>query len=183
MSAEKTKMLAGELYDASDEELVAERLFARTLCHELNTLDPSSTVRRQQILASLFRSEVRVSINPPFFCDYGYNIELGENAYFNVNCVVLDVVRVRVGKNTLFGPGVHIYAASHPMTADDRRTGLEFGRPVSIEDDVWVGGGVIICPGVTIGAGAVVGAGSIVTRDMPSGTFAAGNPCRVIRRL
>ncbi len=183
MRTEKQKMLAGELYNANDPELASERLRARTICDQLNASEPSVSLRRSELLASLFGYATDACINPPFFCDYGYNIELGANAYFNVNCVVLDVVSVRIGKNVLFGPGAHVYTASHPMTVSERRTGLELGKPVVIGDDVWIGGGAVICPGVTIGAGAVIGAGSVVTRDIPEGVFAGGNPCRVIRSI
>lgn len=183
MKTQKTRMLAGEMYDANDEELAADRHKARSLCQALNALPVEASESRAQILESLFGKPVAASITPPFFCDYGYNIDLGRNAYFNYNCIVLDVAPVRIGSNTLFGPGVHIYTATHPMSATERRTGLEMGKPVSIEDDVWVGGGAIICPGVTVGKGSVIGAGSVVTRNIPPGVFAAGNPCRVIRKL
>ena len=176
-------MLAGLPYDPKDPTLSAERLRAQALCHELNTLSPNEAARRAEVLNLLFGKAVTANITPPFFCDYGYNIELGENVYFNVNCVLLDVVRVNIGSNTLFGPGVHIYAATHSMSHIQRRIGLEFGAPVTIADDVWVGGGAIICPGVTIGSGCVIGSGSVVTKGIPSGVFAAGNPCRVIRKL
>ncbi len=122
-------------------------------------------------------------MQPPFFCDYGSNIELGEGVFFNFNCVVLDVCRVRIGSFTLLGPAVQIYTATHPMNASERRSGLEYGKPVDIGDDVWIGGGVVVLPGVSIGSGAVIGAGSVVTRDVPAGTFAAGNPCQVIRQV
>jgi len=183
MATERSKMLAGALYDANDPELKAARLRARALCQELNALPVDADARRDALLAALFGAPVNASITPPFFCDYGSNITLGENAYFNFNCVILDVCAVTIGRNTLFGPGVHIYAASHPMTAEERRGGLELGAPVRIGDDVWVGGGSIICPGVSIGAGSMIGAGSVVTKDIPAGVFAAGNPCRVIRQL
>ena len=176
-------MLAGELYDPSDPELVAARREARRLCRELAAVGDDDAERREQLIHALFGRAVSVSVTPPFFCDYGHNIELGENVYFNFNCVVLDVCRVRIGSNALFGPGVQIYAATHPMSARERQAGLELGRPVTIEDDVWVGGGAIVCPGVTVGAGSTIGAGSVVTRSIPPGVFAAGNPCRVIRRI
>jgi maltose O-acetyltransferase len=124
-----------------------------------------------------------VWIEPPFYCDYGINITLGDRVFFNFNCVVLDVAPVRVRSGVLFGPAVQIYAATHPLSAAERRTGLESGRAVEVGDDVWVGGGAIICPGVRVGARSVIGAGSVVTRDIPEGMFAAGNPCRVIREL
>jgi maltose O-acetyltransferase len=124
-----------------------------------------------------------VLVEPPFYCDYGANIRLGDKVFFNFNCVVLDVAPVRVGSRVLFGPAVQIYAATHPVSAAERATGLEYGRAVEIGDDVWVGGGAIICPGVRVGARSVVGAGSVVTRDIPAGVFAAGNPCRVVREI
>ena len=184
MGAEKQKMLAGLLYDPSDPELSSERQRARTLCHALNALDPAeAAMQRNALLVNLFGSKMDALITSPFFCDYGYNIKLGANVYFNFNCVVLDVVSVSIGNNVLFGPGVHIYTASHPMTVAERRLGLEFGVPVAIGDDVWVGGSVVICPGVSIGSGSVIGAGSVVTRDIPESVFAAGSPCRVIRKV
>ena len=154
---------------------------ASTLCHEFNALAPTEGARKQELLASLFGYACDARITAPFHCDYGYNITLGPNVYFNFDCVILDVASVAIGKNTLLGPGVHIYAASHPMSAIERRSELEFGKPVVIGDDVWLGGNSVICPGVTIGSGSVVGAGSVVTRDIPAGVFAAGNPCRVVR--
>nr|WP_304944991.1 sugar O-acetyltransferase [Verrucomicrobium sp. BvORR034] len=122
-------------------------------------------------------------IQPPFYCDYGYNIVLGSKVFFNFNCVVLDVMPVTIGSNVLFGPAVQIYTATHPLSAMERRTWREAAKPVTIGSDVWVGGGAIICPGVTIGDRTVIGAGSVVTRSIPSDVVAAGNPCRVIRRL
>jgi len=124
-----------------------------------------------------------VWMQPPFFCDYGSNIHLGEKVFFNFNCVVLDVCPVRIGSYTLFGPAVQILTATHPLDAAERRRGLEGATPIEIGADVWVGGGAIICPGVRIGAQAVIGAGSVVTRDVPERTIAAGNPCRVIRTI
>ena len=138
--------------------------------------------RRRILMELLGAGGENALIQPPFFCDYGFNMLLGDNCYFNFNCVVLDVCPVRVGDNTLFGPGVHIYTAAHPLDAAQRLT-HEFGKPVEIGADVWIGGGVIVCPGVKIGSRSVIGAGSVVTRDMPSGIIAAGNPCRVIREV
>lgn len=177
-------MLAGELYDASDPELVAERLRARELCQALAALPPKgSEAERADLLAQLFGAPTDVYITPPFFCDYGRNIELGRHVYFNFNCVVLDVTRVAIGDNVLFGPAVQVYTASHPVPAEERRRGLEFGRPIIIGNDVWLGGGAIVSPGVTIGDRSVIGAGSVVVKDIPAGVFAAGNPCRVIREI
>lgn len=176
-------MLAGELYDPMDAELVASRKRARDLCQALNASPESETQVRRRILQELFGAGGdSVWMQPPFFCDYGANIELGERVFFNFNCIVLDVCRVRVGSFTLFGPAVQIYTATHPMNAELRRR-QESGKPVDIGADVWVGGGAIILPGVKIGSRAVIGAGSVVTRDVPEGVFAAGNPCRVVRTV
>jgi len=183
MPTERKKMLAGELYDPFDPELVAGRERARDLCQTLNATRESDVDVRRAILRGLFGAGGdTVWMQPPFFCDYGTNIELGERVYFNFNCVVLDVCRVTVGDYTLFGPAVQIYTPLHPFDAELRRR-EEFGKPVAIGSDVWVGGGAIILPGVTIGSRAVIGAGSVVTRDVPDGVFAAGNPCRVIREI
>jgi maltose O-acetyltransferase len=183
MRTEKEKMLAGELYDALDPALVTAREHARNLCQDLNATRELEQETRRRILVELLGSGGDTAwMQPPFYCDYGTNIYLGERVYFNFNCVVLDVCEVHVGDFTFFGPAVQIYAATHPLNAQLRRT-QEFGRPVSIGSDVWVGGGSVILPGVTIGAGTVIGAGSVVTRDIPSGVVAVGNPCRVLRSI
>lgn len=180
MPSQRELMLAGEPYDPLDPELAAARLRARNLCHDLNATRPAQTDERRNILQALFAAGGdSVWLEPPFHCDYGANIHLGERVYFNFNCVVLDVCRVTIGDFTLFGPAVQIYAATHPLNAALRRQ-QESGRPVEIGADVWVGGGAIICPGVRIGDRTVVGAGSVVTRNLPADVFAAGNPCRVI---
>jgi maltose O-acetyltransferase len=183
MKTEKAKMLAGELYDPLDPELSRERQRCRDLCKRLNDSREDQQEERCRILADLFGYSTDVWIQPPFFCDYGFNIPLGSKVFFNFNCVVLDVMAVEIGSNVLFGPFVQIYTATHPISAAERRTGLEFAKPVSLGSDVWVGGGAIICPGVTIGDGSVIGAGSVVSRSIPADVFAAGNPCRVIRAL
>ena len=183
MSSERDKMLRGELYDPFDPELVAGRQRARDLCQSLNATRETQEDERRRILAELFGAGGdSVWMQPPFFCDYGSNIELGERVFFNFNCVVLDVCRIRIGSFTLFGPAVQIYTPMHPMNAELRRK-QEFGKPIDIGSDVWVGGGALILPGVTIGSRAVIGAGSVVSRDVPEGVFAAGNPCRVIREI
>ena len=182
MQSERDKMLAGELYDPLDAELVAGRARAEALCAALNVTREADPERRR-ICRELFGAGGdTASVRPPFFCDYGANIELGEHAFFNFNCVVLDVCRVQIGAFTLLGPGVQIYTATHPLDAGLRRN-RELGKPVAIGDDVWIGGGAIILPGVRIGDRAVIGAGSVVTRDVPDGALAAGNPCRIIREL
>jgi maltose O-acetyltransferase len=177
------KMIAGELYAPLDPELVAARQRGRDLCQALNATSESQRDERQRILRDLLGAGSETAwIEPPFFCDYGKNIELGERVFFNFNCVVLDVCPVRIGSFSMFGPSVQIYTPMHPMNAELRRR-EEFGKPVEIGSDVWVGGGAIILPGVRIGSRSVIGAGSVVTRDIPDGVFAAGNPCRVIREI
>jgi maltose O-acetyltransferase len=184
MRSEKEKMLAGELYHAQDTQLVAERRRARDLLRALNASADAETEARQEIIRQLFGAAGEgIGIEPPFFCDYGSNIRLGDCVFFNFNCVVLDVAEVVIGNDVMFGPAVQVYTATHTMEYQPRRAGQEFARPVTIGSDVWVGGGAIILPGVTIGARSVIGAGSVVTRDVPEGVFAAGNPCRVIREL
>ena len=174
-------MLAGELYDPMDAELVAARTRARELCHALNATREADREGRRALLRELLgKGGESVWMQPPFFCDYGSNIELGERVFFIFNCVVLDVCRVRIGDFTLFGPGAQILTPLHPLDPALRRK-QEFGKPVEIGSDVWIGGGALILPGVRIGARSVIGAGSVVTRDVPEGVLAAGNPCRVIR--
>ncbi|HEX4611446.1 MAG TPA: sugar O-acetyltransferase [Urbifossiella sp.] len=181
MPSEREKMLAGELYDALDPDLVAMRALARDLCWDLNTTRESEPEKRRGLTRRLFGAGGdTVWLQPPFFCDYGSNIRLGERVYFNFNCVLLDVCPITIGDYTLFAPAVQIYTAAHPLDPVLRRT-QEFGKPVTIGADVWVGGGAVICPGVTIGDRCVIGAGSVVTRDIPAGMLAVGNPCRVVR--
>lgn len=183
MTSQRERMLAGEPYDPLDAELTAARERARDLCQALNATREGERDERQRLVGELFGHTGRdVWLQPPFYCDYGAHISLGDRVFFNFNCVVLDVCRVTIGHYTLFGPAVQIYTATHPFDAARRRV-EESGRPVVIGDDVWVGGGGIICPGVTIGSRAVIGAGSVVTRDVPDDVVAAGNPCRVLRHL
>lgn len=183
MASEREKMVAGELYDPQDPELVAARTRARDLLWTLNATRESDAVVRGRVLEELFGTVgAGVWLQPPFYCDYGTNIHLGEKVYFNYNCVLLDVCEIRVGARTLFGPAVQIYAATHPLDSELRKT-RELGKPVTIGSDVWVGGGSIILPGVTIGDRSVIGAGSVVTKPIPAGVLAVGNPCRVVREL
>jgi maltose O-acetyltransferase len=183
VQSERQKMLAGELYDPMHPDLVSARMRARDLCQALNASREEQQEERNRLLSQLFgKGGDSVWMQPPFFCDYGANIELGHRVFFNFNCVVLDVCPVVIGDFTLFGPAVQIYTPMHPMNAEQRRR-KEFGKAVHIGSDVWVGGGAIILPGVRIGSRAVIGAGSVVTRDIPEGVFAAGNPCRVIREI
>jgi len=183
MRSERDKMLAGELYDPLDPELVKARERAHDLCRVLNATREADHAERRRILEELFAAGGdSLWIEPPFYCDYGSNIRLGYKCFFNFNCVVLDVCPVTIGDHSLFGPGVQIYTALHPMDAELRRT-QEFARPIEIGSDVWVGGGAILCAGVSVGSRSVIGAGSVVTRSIPAGVFAAGNPCRVIRSV
>jgi len=177
-------MLSGELYIALDPELSEERLQARLLLSELNSSREDEAEKRDSILKKLIPDAgAGFWLQPPFYCDYGYNISTGEKVFFNFNCVVLDVMPVKIGNRTLIGPNVQIYTATHPMDYRERAAGLEFAKPVMIGEDVWIGGSSVICPGVTIGDRSVIGAGSVVTKDIPPDVFAAGNPCRVIRQL
>ena len=177
-------MLSGELYNASDPVLSEERLRARLLLKELTDSREDEDEKRKIILRKLIPDAgPGLWLQPPFYCDYGYNIKTGEKVFFNFNCVVLDVMQVTIGSRTLFGPNVQIYTATHTMDHRERAAGLEYAKPVTIGEDVWIGGSAVICPGVTIGDRSVIGAGSVVTRDIPSDVFAAGNPCRVIRDL
>ena len=181
---EMEKMLAGELYDAADPELVAKRERARELLAEYNSTTFDETARRRDLLESLFDEVGPEShVEPPFRCDYGFNISVSEGFYANFGCVVLDVCPVTIGPGCLLGPGVHLYTATHPLDPDARAAGLECGDPIEIGENVWIGGRAVITPGVTIGDDAVVGAGAVVTGDVPSGTVVGGNPARVLQEL
>lgn len=184
MMTEKEKMIAGELYDPMDRQLVDDRLRTRLLIKELNESREDQAEMRLRILKELIpKAGEGLWLQPPFYCDYGYNMVLGEKVFFNFNCVVLDVAEVKIGSRTLFGPNVQIYTATHPIDPRERASGLEYAKPITIGEDVWVGGSAVICPGVTIGNRSVIGAGSVVTKDIPDDVFAAGNPCRVIRSI
>jgi maltose O-acetyltransferase len=178
MTSEREQMLAGELYRASDPELRAARVRAREVTKRYNETREIS--RLEGLFDHLGANAV---IEPPFHCDYGSNISIGSDFYANTGCVFLDCARIEIGDRVLFGPSVQLYPATHPPEAERRRDGLEYALPITIGDDVWLGGAVIVLSGVTIGDRAVVGAGSAVTRDVAAGAIAAGNPCRPIRRL
>jgi maltose O-acetyltransferase len=180
MRSEKEKMLAGELYDASDPELQAELAAThRWLVRYNAALEASASERRELLLERFAHVGEGAVIRPPFHCDYGFNISFGASVFLNFNCVILDVVAVSIGDKTQIGPSVQILAADHPRDAATRAAGLEFGRPIRIGRNVWIGGGAIILPGVSIGDDALIGAGSVVTRDIPAGAVAFGNPARV----
>lgn len=184
MKTEKEKMLSGELYDASDKVLKEERIYARDLTKAYNSSSEKEQELRNSILAKLIPLQGdRLEIQPPFYCDYGYNIMLGDGVYFNFNCVLLDVMPIKIGARTLIGPNVQIYTATHPINFKERASGLESGKAIEIGEDVWLGGSVVINPGVNIGDRSVIGAGSVVTKDIPNDVFAAGNPCKMIRSL
>jgi maltose O-acetyltransferase len=183
VKTEIQKMMAGELYEPLDVELCTKRQRARDLCQALNATREDEKEQRAMIISALLGRSTDIWIQPPFFCDYGWNILVGEKVFFNFNCVVLDVMPVKIGSNVLFGPSVQIYTATHPISAAERRLWLESAKPVEIGSDVWIGGGAIICPGVKIGDRTVIGAGSVVTKEIPADVVAAGNPCRVLRSL
>ena len=184
MKSEKEKMLQGELYDATDPELTAERLHARRLTRLFNRSLEADADRRTALLKELFGSTgSKLAVEPPFRCDYGYNIYVGENFYANFDCVFLDVCEIRIGANCMVGPGVHIYTATHPLNAKERIKGPEAGQPVVIGDNVWIGGRAVINPGIIIGDNAVIASGSVVTKNVPNDTFVGGNPARIIKQL
>ncbi|WP_050696643.1 sugar O-acetyltransferase [Anaeromassilibacillus senegalensis] len=181
---EKEKMLAGKAYVSFGEELLEERQAAKELLFDFNNLRPSELEAREEILRKLFGRVGRdFFIEPPFRCDYGYNITVGDSFYCNYNCVILDCCPVEIGDNVLFGPNVSLFAAGHPLHYAPRIAGLEYGAPIRIGNNVWLGGGVIVNGGVSIGDNTVVASGSVVTKDIPANVLAAGNPCRVLRPI
>jgi maltose O-acetyltransferase len=183
MKTEKEKMLSGEMYLGFDEELVRERMRAKKLMHGINVEEFVRTPRALALIKELVpNSGNSLHIEPPFYCDYGLNIEIGDNVYFNMNCVILDVAKVKIGSHVLFGPGVQIYTATHPLDWQQRRK-EEYGKAITIGDDCWIGGGAVICPGVIIGNRVVVAAGAVVTKDIPDDTLVGGNPAKAIRKL
>lgn len=184
MKSAKEKMISGAPYYATDRELFAERQHAKEEIYKYNNLAPSKIKERNQILKKLFGKTIKsFFIEPPFRCDYGYNIEIGENFYANYNLTILDCAKVKIGDNVMIAPNVSLFTAGHPIHSEPRIGGLEFALPITIEDNVWIGGHVVINPGVRIGKNSVIGSGSIVTKDIPSDVVAAGNPCRVIRSI
>ena len=182
---EYDKMTAGDLYDATDVELIKMRQEARGFLDELNR--SVQDVKDGERLALCHKLFAKVGdglwLQPPFYCDYGKNIEVGTNVYFNFNCVVLDVAKVIIGSNVLIGPNVQIYTASHPINVDERNSGQEFGKPIVVGDNVWIGGGAILCPGVTIGEKSIIAAGAVVTKNVSPSVMVGGNPAKLIRDL
>ncbi|MWV47372.1 maltose O-acetyltransferase [Paenibacillus sp. HJL G12] len=181
---EKEKMLQGKPYKAFGEELLGDRQHAKELVYDFNELRPSEIDKRNDIIRQLLgKTGKHFFVEPPFRCDYGYNIEIGENFYSNYNCVIVDCNRVSIGSNVLFGPNVSLFAAGHPLHHDLRNAELEYAFPITIGDNVWIGGNTVVNPGVTIGDNTVIGSGSVVTKDIPANVVAVGNPCRVLRAI
>lgn len=181
---EKEKMLAGELYLASDKELYNERLKARKLVRAINNTTEDELEYRTELLKELFGSAGEgVFIEPSFKCDYGYNIHVGKNFFANFDCIILDVCKVTIGDNCMMAPNVCVYTATHPLDAKTRISGLEYGKPVTIGDNVWFGGNSVVLPGVTIGNNVVVAAGSVITKDVPNDVVVGGNPAKIIKHL
>lgn len=181
---EKEKMLSSQSYHPMDPELDADRNAIKRIIHQFNRMDPELTCERHDLLRPWLAAPTEhFHIETPFHCDYGYNISIGEHTYINYNLTVLDCGKVTIGKNAFIGPNVSIYTPNHPLGATQRNSGVETAYPVTIGDNVWLGGSVTILPGVTIGDNTVIGAGSVVTRDIPSNVVAAGNPCRVIKDI
>ncbi|WP_069286415.1 sugar O-acetyltransferase [Aerococcus urinaeequi] len=185
MTSEKDKMLAGLIYDANyDQELIDARADAKELCYDFNHARPKEEAKRQDIIRQLLgKTGERFEIAWPFYCDYGFNIEVGENFYANHNLVILDGAKVTFGDNVFIAPDCGFYTAGHPLDADRRNKGLEYAKPITVGSNVWFGGGVKVMPGVTIGDGAVIGGGSVVTKDIPANMIAVGNPCKPIREI
>ena len=183
--SEKEKMLLGEIYDANyDEELMNERIKAKDLCYEYNHLKPSQINERTEIMKKLLgKTKDNFLIEQLFECDYGYNIEIGENFYSNHNLVILDANKVVFGDNVFIGPNCGFYTAGHPLDAETRNKGLEYAKPIRVGNDVWFGGNVVVLPGVKIGNNVVIGAGSVVAKDIPENSVAVGNPCKVIKNI
>lgn len=180
---EKEKMLAGILYDANnDKNLFKERMLCKDICFEYNNVKPSDTKTQELLIKKLLgKTKDNFSILAPFWCDYGYNIEIGENFFANHNCVILDCAKVTFGDNVFIAPDCGFYTAGHPLDYERRNQGLEYAYPITVGNNVWIGAGVRVMPGVTIGDNVVIGAGSVVTKDIPSNKIAYGNPCKVVK--
>ncbi|MCQ6563204.1 maltose acetyltransferase domain-containing protein [Paenibacillus mendelii] len=184
MKTEKEKMINGELYHAGDAVLVNDRRNARRLTRLFNQTMETDDSTRMELLQELFGSTGKnLYVEPTFRCDYGYNIHIGENFYANFDCVLLDVCEIRIGDNAFLAPGVHIYTATHPLDAQVRISGAEYGKPVTIGHNVWIGGRAVINPGVSIGDNVVVASGAIVTKDVPDNVVVGGNPAKIIKQI
>lgn len=185
MESEKEKARTGKLYDANyDAVLISERNACKEICYELNALRPSQTSEREKCIRQLFGKTGNIFlIEQPFYCDYGYNIEIGENFYANMNCIILDSANVLFGDNVFIGPSCGFYTAGHPLDVEQRNKGLEYAYPIIVGNNVWIGAQVCVLPGITIGNNTVIGGGSVVTKNIPPNVVAGGNPCRVIREI
>lgn len=185
MKSEKEKARDGELYDANyDPQLIAERDVCKDLCFEYNNIHPSKKEDRQNLIRKMLgKTNGSFLIEQPFFCDYGYNIKIGENFYANMNCIILDEAKVVFGNNVFIAPGCGFYTAEHPLDVEQRNKGLEYAKSITIGNNVWIGAQCIILAGVTIGDNCVIGAGSVVTRNIPANVVAVGNPCRVLKNI
>lgn len=178
------KMLSGELYDATCEDLLEKRLTCREILREYNSTSERKPDELKALLNKLTQKQLdNVFIQAPFYCDYGINLELGANVFMNFNCTILDCAKVKIGANTLLGPNVQIYTPLHPIDPDERKTWKEYAKPVTIGENCWIAGNVTILPNVTIGDNTIIGAGSVVTKDIPANVIAVGNPCRVIKKI
>lgn len=181
---DKEKMLSGLLYNSNDEELFNDRLKAKELIYDFNNTYPTKLKERNEILKKLIaKIGTNLFIEQPFRCDFGYNIQIGNNFYANYNCTILDCAKVKIGNNVMFGPNVSIYTATHPIHYELRNKGLEYALSITIEDNVWIGGNVVILPNVSIGKNSVIGAGSIVTSNIAPNSVAVGNPAKIIREI
>ncbi|WP_010631771.1 sugar O-acetyltransferase [Sporolactobacillus vineae] len=184
MATDKERMLAGKLYRAGGRELAGDMKKARVLTRLFNNSTEEQQEYRTELLRKLFEATKKnVYIEPPFHCDYGCHITIGNNFYANYDCIIIDVAPVVIGDNVLFGPRVGLYTAGHPIDAGVRNSQLEYGKSIKIGDNVWIGGNAVINPGVTIGNNVVIGSGSIVTQDIPDNVVAVGDPCRVLRKI
>lgn len=182
--SEKEKMILGKMYDANDELLVADRQKAKKQCHMYNALAYQDTNKQKEIMNDLLGKQGKECyLEAPFYCDYGYNIEIGDHFYVNHHCVMLDCAPITFGNHVFVGPNVGFYTANHPLDAMERKSGFEDAAPIHVGNDVWIGGHACIMPGVNIGNNVVIGAGSVVTKDIPSNVVAVGNPCKVVKTL
>lgn len=181
---EKEKLAAGMLYNSGDKTLADERIHAKIMCSEYNNCAYNDLERKSEILRGIFgKIGENAWIEPDFFCDYGYNIFVGDNFYVNHNCVILDCAKVTFGDNVFIAPNCGFYTAGHPIDYKTRNSGLEFAHPIKVGSNVWIGGNVCVMPGITIGDNVVIGGGSVVVKDIPSGVVAVGNPCRPVRKI
>ena len=184
MDSEKAKMISGKPYKAFGDELLKERQYAKEQVFKFNSFRPNEITKRNEVLKNLLgKTKSTFFIEPPFRCDYGYNIEIGENFYSNYNLIILDCAKIIIGDNVLIGPNVRIYTAGHPLHYEKRNQEYEYAFPISIGNNVWIGGNVVINPGIIIGDNSVIGSGSVITKDIPSDVIAMGNPCKVLREI